>query len=80
MWSCKKNCGYWEERAAGCSLDYNAETLFRLCPCYSIAVTHARAEPAREDGKQRRQIPGSTNGANNRSQGLGSTSCAKQCG
>lgn len=41
MWSCEKECGYWED-GSGCGIDYTPEAFLQLCPCFEMAVTHAR--------------------------------------
>lgn len=59
MWSCAKQCGYWD--GSGCGIDYNPASLLLRCPCFDLAITHARdptpfagqrSEPADRAGKR----------------------------
>ncbi len=57
MWSCEKNCGYYA-KGEGCTINYNAETLFVMCPCYEIAVTaRVRDSPTRASVRNRAREP-----------------------
>lgn len=40
MWNCAKECGYWD--GDGCTINYTPEAFLLLCPCYDLAITHAR--------------------------------------